>query len=279
MKFVIIALMLIKCAESAPFPDNMLHTRDPRQMPRILEQRGYEVRSITNPRVIRKSLAELDPWGCDDDALKNIHELDDFGKVAVRGRTFTETYHRGGRYYPTAEAYDKACWCPITYSAQWHTHGGRHRIEINELRNKKHVAVETTEIRVRDRDYYIFFDESVTKWVYETTWDKVNVTFLNLTERGPNNPIILNRQGPYRGVFGKAVAQITMTYLALTTRIRGQKQTQRIREPVARRVLGSSLSQIFTPEGALLVRKIDAMTALKMIDYAVNSMYEKYQWV
>jgi len=279
MKLVIIALMLTKCAESAPFPDNMLHTRDPRQMPRILEQRGYEVRSITNPQVIRKSLAELDPWGCDDDALKNIHELDDFGKVAVRGRTFTETYHRGGRYYPTAEAYDKACWCPIVYSAQWHTHGGRHRIEINELRNKKHVAVETTEIRVRDRDYYIFFDESVTKWVYETKWDKVNVTFLNLTEKGPNNPITLNSQGPYRGAFGKAVSQLTMTYLALTTRIRGQKQTQRIREPVARRVLGSSLSQIFTPGGALLVRKIDAMTALKMIDYAVNSMYEKYQWV
>jgi len=279
MKYVIIALTLVIGTEGSPFPDNMLHTRDPRQMPRILEQRGYQVRSITDPRVIRKSLAELDPWGCDDEALKNIHELDDFGKVAVRGRTFTETYHRGGRYYPTAEAYDRACWCPIVYTAQWHSHGGRHRIEINELRKKKHVAVETTEISIRDRDYYIFFDKAVTKWVYETTWDKINVTFLNLTEEGPSNPVILNKIRPYRGAFNKPVSQITMAYLALTTRIRGQKQTQRIRRTVARHVLGENLSKIFAPDGALLVRKIDAITALKMVDYAVNSMYEKYQWV
>jgi len=279
MKLVIIVLILVTWVESSPFPPNMYHTRNPRSMPRILEQRGYQVRSIMNPQTIRKSLAELDPWGCDDEALKNIHELDDFGKVAVKGRTFTETYHRGGRYYPTAEAYDKACWCPIVYTAQWHSHGGRHRIAINELRKRKHVAVETTEISIRDRDYYVFFDKTVTKWVYEATWDKINVTFLNLTEEGPRNPVVLNQLGPYRGAFNKPVSQITMAYLALTTRIRGQKQTQRIRRTVARHVLGENLSNIFAPNGALLVRKIDAITALKMVDYAVNSMYEKYQWV
>ena len=271
--------MLVICTEGSPFPDNMLHTRDPRQMPRILEQRGYQVRSITDPRVIRKSLAELDPWGCDDKALKNIHELDDFGKVAVKGRTFTETYHRGGRYYPTAEAYDKACWCPIVYTAQWHSHGGRHRIEINELRERKHVAVETTEIRVRDRDYYLFLDKTVTKWVYGTAKNKINLTFLNLTEDGLMNPVVLNNLGPYHGVFKKPASQMTMTYLALTTRVRGQKQTQRIRRTVARHIMGEALSKMFAPNGALMVRKIDAITALKMVDYAVNSMYEKYQWV
>jgi len=279
MKLIIIVLILVVWTQGSPFPPNMYHTRNPRSMPRILEKNGYQVRSILNPQIIRKSLADLDPWGCDDDALKNIHELEDFGKVAVKGRTFTETYHHGGRYYPTAEAYDRACWCPIVYSALWHTHGGRHRIEINELREKKHVAVETTEISIRDRDHYIFFDKAVTKWVYETVWDKINVTFFNLTEEGPNNPVILSRQGPFRGAFNKPVTRITMAYLALTTRIRGQKQTQRIRGPVARRIMGDNLSSMFAPNGALLVRKEDAITALKMVDYAINSMYEKYQWV
>jgi len=225
--------MLVTWTKGSPFPDNMYHTRNPRQMPRILEQRGYQVRSIMNPQTIRRSLAELDPWGCDDEALKNIHELDDFGKVAVRGRTYTETYHPGGRYYSTAEAYDRACWCPILYSALWHTHGGRQRIENNELRNKKHTAVETTEITIRDRDYYVFFDKIVTKWMHGTVWDDIKVEFLNLTEEGINNPVILNRQGPFRDNFNKPVSQLTMAYLALTTRIRGQKQTQRIRGPVA----------------------------------------------
>jgi len=271
--------MLVTWTKGSPFPDNMYHTRDPRQMPRILEQRGYQVRSITDPQIIRKSLAELDPWGCDDEALKNIHELDDFGKVAVRGRTYTETYHRGGRYYPTAEAYDRACWCPILYSALWHTHGGRQRIESSELRTKKHVAVETTEISIRDRDYYIFFDKTVTKWVHGTVWDNIKVEFLNLTKEGPNNPVMLNEHGPFHDNFARPVSQLTLAYLALTTRIRGQKQTQRVRGPVARRVMGEDLSKKFAPNGALLVRKEDAITALKMIDYVVNSMYEKYQWV
>jgi len=279
MKLIIIALILLSWTKGSPFPPNMYHTRNPRSMPRILEQRGYQVRSIMNPQTIQKSLADLDPWGCDDDALKNIHELEDFGKVAVKGRTYTEEYHPGGKYYPTAEAYDRACQCPMLYYALWHTHGGKHRIESNELRNKKHVAAETTEISVRERDYYVFFDKTVTKWVYGTVWDNVNVTFLNITEEGANNPITLYRQRLLGDSFAQPVSQLTMAYLALTRRIRGQKQTQRIRRPVARHVMGEDLSKAFAPNGALLVRKEDAITALKMVDYAVNSMYEKYQWV
>jgi len=271
--------MLITWTKGSPFPNNMYHTRDPRSMPRILEQRGYQVRSITSPQTIRKSLAELDPWGCDDEALKNIHELDDFGKVAVRGRTYTETYHHGGRYYPTAEAYDRACWCPQYYDARWHTHWGRQRIESSELRNKKYQAVESTEISIRDRDYYVFFDKTVMKWLHGKTWEDVKAKFLNLTEEGPNNPVILYEQRPFYNNFASPGAQASMAYLGLTTRIRGQKVTQRIRRPVALRVMGEDLSKAFAPNGALLVRKEDAITALKMIDYVINSMYEKYQWV
>jgi len=279
MKIILGILVLITWVQGSPFPKNMYHTRDPDGIQSELTLRGYQVRSITKPQIIKKSLAQLDPWGCDDEARKNIHELPDFGKVAVRGRTYTETYHKGGRYYPTAEAYDKACQCPLTYSARWLPHWGRQRIESNELRHDKHAVVETTEINVRSRDYYVVFDKTITKWRHITNGGDAEIKFLNLTEEGADNPIIINQESGFTGTFAQAKTQLSMAYLALTRRIRGQKLTQRIRSPVARRFMGNGLSRMFAPNGALLIRKEDIITGLKMIDYVINSMYEKYQWV
>jgi len=279
MKILVAMLVYITWVKGSPFPNNMYHTRDPDGIQSELGLHGYQVRSITKPQIIRKSLAQLDPWGCDDERQTNIHELPDFGKVAVQGRTYTQMYHKGGRYYPTAEAYDKACTCPLLYAARWLPHWGRQRIESNELRHDKHALVETTEISVRERDYYIFFDETVTRWQHVTNGANARIKFLNLTEKGTKNPIFQNQHSNFQGNFALAKTQLTMAYLALTQRIRGQKLTQRIRDIVARKVMGEHLSRMFASKGALLVRKEDIITGLKMVDYVINSMYEKYHWV
>jgi len=284
MKLIIGILLLITWVKGSPFPDNMYHTNDPRGIPDALEEKGYQVRAIGHPQTIRKALADLDPWGCDDEARTQIHTLADFGRVAVRGRTYTETYHPGGRYYPTAEAYDRACWCPILYYAVWESHGGRQRITSHELRGG-HVAVETTEIRIKEQMYYLFFDKAITIKEHKTK-PGGNAQFLNLTKVGPDNPANDNAT-QWLKVIDPPDTQVWLVYNSFLTMIEGYElrrwndrlQSQRLTYSRTRRYINQEMSDAFAPQGMLMLQRIDAIMALKMIDYGVNSLYEKYQWV
>ena len=277
MKIIIGLLLLITWVKGSPFPDNMYHTNDPRGIPDALEEKGYQVRAIEQPRTIRKALADLDPWGCDNDARTRIHELADFGKVLVKGRTFTEANHPSGRYYPTAEAYDKACWCPILYSAVWKSHGGRQRITSHELRGG-HVAVETTEIRIAEQPYYVFFDKTLTITKHKTILES-DIEFINETKINTTNEWLRMINSPevqLRTVYNQYLT--TMEEYELQRRD-DMLRSQRLTREQAHRYINHRLYEKFAPQGMITIRRQDAITALKRIDYVVNSMYEKYQWV
>jgi len=269
-----LTLLFVTWVTGSPFPEDMYHTNNPEEIPQALRDKGYKVREITRPQTIRKALADLDPWGCDDEATRQIHDLGDFGRVAVRGRTYTETYHPGGKYYATVEDYDKACWCPIRYEAIWATHKGRQRIASHELRGG-HVAIETTEIRIENRKYHIIFDKVITKWQYNSQ-DKTRTFLYNFTHtRADDNAADIETQV----WLVRAGIETTIETYDLK-RMYAMGRSQRVPAPYGTmRYLIPSFRERYAPTGFLLLEEIHVISALKMIDYGVNALYERYQWV
>jgi len=82
------------------FPQDMYHTPDSRGFPKLLQEKGYEVRELPPTKVKRTALADLMPWTCDEKTNAQIHNLKDFGRATVQGRTYTEAYWRGANIMP-----------------------------------------------------------------------------------------------------------------------------------------------------------------------------------
>ena len=153
------------------FPQDMYHTPHSRGFPKLLQEKGYEVRELPPTKVKRTALADLMPWTCDEKTNAQIHNLKDFGRATVQGRTYMEAYWRGGKYYATVEDYDRACTCPPYYAVEWSPHLGTNKIFSPELRGG-HIAVETTRITLaRCSHYVIYFNDTR----YKKNWTESEV--------------------------------------------------------------------------------------------------------
>jgi len=162
MKILIVLVVMLTWVKGLPFPEDMYHTPDPAGFQDLLEGNGYEVRELNDKVTNKTALADLMLWECPEEGEMQTHELPDLGRVAVKGRTYTQAHWQGGRYYATVADYDRACQCPILYKVTWRPFWGKYKIFSPEQRGG-HVEVETTQINVADEDEYIVFRESVSE--------------------------------------------------------------------------------------------------------------------
>ena len=263
MKAVVILMLVLVWANVSPFPSDMYHTRDPEEFQDVFEGNGYQVREIPDPKVIKTALADLDPWPCDENENTIIHELRDFGRVAVKGHTYTEAHHRGGKYYATTESYDHACMCPLVYKAIWEPHRGRQRLESHEQRGG-HVADETTEIHMKTRFYFLIFDE-----VYNSITHRGENTLIepliNITDGGDPQALLDLRA---RMLHTRIVA--LMGQLSQDPQRAHLSDSQRVRRQNIFRWVPPMFRK-FSPTGFLILWWTDAVTQMKMIDYVVTT--------
>ena len=162
----VLFISLVSVASGLPFSNDMYHTPDPSRFPTMLAEHGYQVRDLEDEQTKQTALADLMPWPCDEESQMQIHEMRDFGRVAVKIRTYTEARFSAGRYYLTAGAYDRACICPPVYKVEWKPFHGKHKIFSSEL-GGGHVEVETTSIAAALRHTYVLFLMSSQRWNIE----------------------------------------------------------------------------------------------------------------
>jgi len=331
MKLIISVLVLIMRVKGLPFPEDMYHTLDPAGFQDLLTGNGYEVRELNNKEKKITALADLMPWECPEAGEMQIHELPDLGRVAVRGRTYTQAHWQGGRYYATVADYDKACQCPILYKVTWRPFWGKYKIFSPEQRGG-HVEVETTQINVADENEYIVFKESVSEIAFHesdiATKGKEDARIYDLQlrrlgERFWGNRVARNRH--WRKKEREQAARPPPVEVTLAVPLTGkplneQERNENNAEEERRRVrtkqqednlklwnaamaIGgppvrgfgrevgparsgsgymSTVTTALRSTGNYIYAKIilaDIKMQLKMIDYMINVLYEKYQWV
>ena len=105
--------------EGSPFPEGMYHTTTMEQYPRLLEGRNYQVKKIPFGPINRTPLKDLMRLPCEEEKDMDVHYFNDYGRVAIKKRTYTEPHFTNGKYYANMNDYDKQCTCSILYKAEW----------------------------------------------------------------------------------------------------------------------------------------------------------------
>jgi len=241
----IICVILWYEAEAGIFPDGMYHTHDEEQFPSMYEDRGYKVRALVNQSRKQILLADLAPWSCKPTWDTTIQSTPDFGLISTRTRTYTEAHYPQGRYYAEAMTYEEACICPPLYKVEWKPFFSWHKIYSAELRIGK-VEVEATEIYWKPAMRYQIFYESKTKLEY----------------KGDDEPIV---KTPPRDRHDDKITYLIKNF-TIEKKISG--------------IEGKNTVWYFGfPYRYWAVHYTNIETALNMINYVINLLYEKYLWV
>ena len=263
---LLLAEMILKLVGVMPFPSDMYHTRDPDGFQDLLRDQGYKVRELPSQKTTKTALADLMPWDCGAQTHMQIHNMRDFGKVAVKGRTYTEAHQPGGKYYATVDDYDRTCACPPLYEAMWEPFRGTQRILSPEIRTG-HLAVETTRISVKSKPKYIIFFKVSNKIVHQGS-GRIIVAGGAKAER--KDMLLRNYKDqllfmpPFANNVRKSLKKLGLT----------PPRHPKSYESIIDRLYSRTL-----PNRYLKLMAADVQTQLLMVDYIVNVLYEKYLWV
>jgi len=319
MKIILCLSWVIIWVKGLPFPEDMYHTPDPAGFQDLLTGNGYEIRELQNKKIMKTALADLMPWECPEASEMQIHELPDLGRVAVNGRTYTQAHWQGGRYYATVADYDRACQCPLLYKVIWRPFWGKYKIFSPEQRGGHQEVETTQIRVVDENEYIVFkeLDSEIayhTSNIPTKVKEDARIYDLNikrLTERVWGTRTARRRYMARKERERRRQEPMTMAVPATGRPLNSEERSEdrqtidRNREDNLRlwnaamaiggppirglgREVGPSRGRISTVITALrstgnyVYAKIlldDIRMQLKMIDYMINVLYEKYQWV
>ena len=242
-------IAMLKCS---PFPEGMYHATDMATYPGLLEAQDYKVKLIPDGPIKRTPLKNLMKLPCEESKEMDVHYFNDYGRVAVKKRTYTESHFPEGKYYATTNEYDKQCTCPILYKAEWETWHVNNRVTSPEIRETS-TTLETTKITDFD-DYYYLLSYENTHLVGEHDTGKAQ--FKHPPGSRPFGGGDIGDWNMYR-VYHKVAAGDYAGDQIYDIQIPERNQPYK--------VVWSTGSSMDTP--------------LVTLDYLINVLYEKYQWV
>jgi len=243
---------MIAMLECLPFPKGMYHTTNMATYQDLLEAQDYQVKLIPDGPINCTPLKSLMRLPCEENKEMDIHYFNDYGRVAVKKRTYTEAHFPDGKYYANMDEYDKQCTCPVLYKAEWETWHVNNKITSPETRGAS-TTLETTKITAYDDDNYLLFYEN-THLVAEHDTGKPQ--FKHPLGSEPFGGGDIGDLNMYR-VHGKFSAG-------------GYTRDQ---------IYDIQIPERSRPYKVLWASGRSMDTPLRTLDYLINIFYEKYQWV